>query len=654
MKSLILVSLFLLLFSEVINAQVYSTEFGKITQKEIDLKRYPSDTSAPAAVLYDMGKSYFVESVNGGFDVYFERATKIKIFTKAGFDYATIIVPYYQELNKPEQVDNIVAYTYNWVDGVLQKTELKKEAIFDEKGMENWRRKKFTLPEIHEGSIIEFKYTIKSPYVFNLQDWAFQSEIPVSYSKYIVKMIPFYTYTFLLQGAAKFSDYKSYENTGLNRRFAGIEFQDLVHEYTMINMPAFNDEKYITTANDYIVKIDFQLSKISRPDGTVDNVQTTWTALCNELLKNEYFGKYISACERKSEDILTQLSINGLPAKVQLNAIIDYVKKSYSFNGYNTMYAGQSVKEFIDTKTGSSGNINLFLLALLKKAGFEAVPVILSTRNHGKITVDFPFQHFFNYVVVLVNLEGKNILVDATEPLLSNYLIPPRCINERGLAVLKKNEQWVELTNLTPSSSDNNFSLEFNNTLDSLIGSFSFASTFYEALDLRNRINDKDENKLKFVEEKGFTLLGEIKTANFFETEKPYTISFKAEVPVDNINGKLYINPFFNETFKENPFKARERNYPVDFIYSQKKSFNVVIKIPEGYKATTLPSKTNSDNNLFSMNYNAEIIEKNIIIRADYYLKKPVYEAKDYQNVKFFFWDLVNQMNKKIVLEKVN
>jgi hypothetical protein len=52
------------------------------------------------------------------------------------------------------------------------------------------------------------------------------------------------------------------------------------------------------------------------------------------------------------------------------------------------------------------------------------------------------------------------------------------------------------------------------------------------------------------------------------------------------------------------------------------------------------------------MNYKAVVNQDAIYINADYYFKKAVYQPEEYENLKLFFAELVDQMNKKIVLDK--
>src|ERR1035437_1076962 len=180
-------------------AQDFSREFGKISTEELQLKRYEKDTTAEAVILYDMGKSYFTET-NNGFDMIFERKTRIKILTKAGLDKAEFLISYYKGNENEEKILEIKGNTYNLENGEVKITALNPNNTFNEKYSEHWHNRKIAMPDVRIGSVIEFSYKILSPYIFNLRNWAFQQTIPVLYSEYSTSMVPFYDYVSNLQG----------------------------------------------------------------------------------------------------------------------------------------------------------------------------------------------------------------------------------------------------------------------------------------------------------------------------------------------------------------------------------------------------------------------------------------------------------------------
>ena len=216
MKKMQFAFLLIILTWPTIKGQNFSHEFGKLEKDDIEFAKYAQDENAEAVVMFDMAKSYFLED-DGSFDVIFERKTRIKIFSEAGIKWAEVEIPFYQEGSIYEKVYDIEAFTYNFENGQMNTIPFDVSNTYDEKKNEYWNVRKFALPNVKEGSIIEYRYKISSQYKFNFRDWEFQWRIPVVYSEYEVKMIPFYEYAFILQGANKFDIYESYEDRGMAR-----------------------------------------------------------------------------------------------------------------------------------------------------------------------------------------------------------------------------------------------------------------------------------------------------------------------------------------------------------------------------------------------------------------------------------------------------
>lgn len=294
-------------------AQNYVHEFGKFSNEEFQLQKYAKDPSAEAVVIYDIGKSYFTQD-DEGFKVVFERIMKIKIFNKAGLKWGQISIPYYREGNKIEEILDLQGNTYNFENGQVRKSSLDPKNAYSEKINERWYDRKFAMPDVKEGSVIEVSYKIKSPYLFNFRNWKFQNKIPVIYSEYTALMIPFYEYINILQGAGKFDSFKSYETSSSSSPLGAISYKDVAYCYVMKELPAFKDESFISSADDYIVKLDFQLSVIHHPDGATVPVMTTWPKLNQDMIDNDSFGKYVNGSKKRSKEITDTMQTASKPS----------------------------------------------------------------------------------------------------------------------------------------------------------------------------------------------------------------------------------------------------------------------------------------------------------------------------------------------------
>ncbi len=641
---------FLLLITFASKGQEFSKEFGKLGNAEINMVQYSKDPSAEAVVLFDMGVSFFA-SMDSGFEVIYERSTRIKILSEAGLKYAEFEIPYYREGNIYEKIYDFEGYTYNPVDGKLNKTAVNISDAHDEKIDESWTLKKIAMPDVRVGSIVEIKYRLISQYVFNLRDWEFQWGIPVVYSQYKVKMIPFYSYSWLLQGANKFDVMESYEDTGFNRQFGPASFRDMVHIYGMKDVAALKDEEFITTRQDYIIKLDFQLAKVNHLNGSVENILTTWPKLLKELSGHSNFGRYIDKSQKLEKKLLNQEEIAKLSKPEKFNYIVNYVKQNYKWDGYNAKFATKSPNDFVKDKIGNTAEINLFLTGLLRSAGIDANPVILSTRSHGKIKYDYPYNHFFNYVVVLADIDGKLTLTDATEIYCSNERIPTKAINDRGLVVKGEEPQWVQLKSAVPSKFQTNILVEIKG--DFVDANIVKSYTEYDALTMRSEIGE-DTNKIKEgISEKGYTIdEASITVSNAGKITEPYVLKYNVKAPAEKINEKLYVSPFLREPIESNPLKQNTRTYPIDITYPIIRVFNAIVTIPEGYQADFIPQDTEIKNNLFELSYKVVKETNRINVIFQYYFKSSEYSADNYARIKSYFYEVVKKGNEKIVLIK--
>lgn len=646
--SLTILIFFLIQFS--IQGQTHSYDFGKISIEELK-ENTQLEEEAEAVVLFDIGKSYFISN-GGSLELYYERTTRIKILSEAGKKWAEVNIPYYQQGNINERVYNIEAYSYNIENEAVSKTKFNTSNIYDEKINDRWTVKKFAIPNVKEGTIIEYKYTVKSQHIFNLNDWEFQWKIPVLYSEYEVAIPPFYEYSYLLQGWLKLDSYSSYETMDI-QQLGATTFKSLVHKYTMKDIPAFNDEEFITSVKDYIIKIDFQLSKVTNLDGSIKNIMTTWEDMNKDLMEHRNFGEYINRSRRHATRLFDIKDLSKKPEEERFNQVVQFVKKNYRWDERNSKYASKSVNKFTGDKFGNSADINLFTIGLLNAVGIEAKPIILSTRAHGKIRYDYPYAHFFNYVAILAKVNNEYKLADATEILSLNNRIPIRGLNDMGLVVQKDVVEWVSMETQTPSQIKTNLHIKVtdNNTLHTNV---SIEATEYDALIYRKNYSNNVQRIKEGEESLVYSVIDStIMVKNHSEIKKPYILTFEQTSVPEIVNDKMYISPLLGESITDNPLKQKERSYPIDITYPKIRSYQTSIQIPEGYEVDYLPSDLSINNQLLELNYQIEANEDTINISFYYYFKTSIYNSNYYSAIKAFFDEIVKKGNERVVLSKM-
>ena len=160
-------------------AQKSPIKFGKISVDDFKQQVYSIDSNANAVVIGDIGHTEMVGNNKGGFSLEFERHKRVRILNKNGYDIADVVINLYTNGTAEEELQSLKAVTYNLENGKVVETKLDTKAgVFKDKINKNLVSKKFTFPNIKEGCIIEFEYTIHSDFIFNFQPWHFQGEYP--------------------------------------------------------------------------------------------------------------------------------------------------------------------------------------------------------------------------------------------------------------------------------------------------------------------------------------------------------------------------------------------------------------------------------------------------------------------------------------------
>lgn len=647
-------------------------EFEKITDADFNSIR-TKDTSAVAEVVADVGYTKF-EYGPKGFYLVFNRKTRIHILKPEGTSYATIEIPLYKNGSDEEKVISFKGYTYNAEQSGIVKTKVRKEDIFLQEDSEHWNTQKVAMPAVKANSIIEIEYEIHSNFTFNLQPWSFQSGIPVYWSEYNVKIPEYFIYKFMAQGYIPFFinenkktqqqftvRYESVIGLGIyqDRQPTHSEVYKMqVDEYRWVatEVPALKSEPFITTIKDYISKIEFELSVVKMPGTTDKNVMNTWVTLNDKLLENEDFGSVIKKGGFISDELpaITRKTNTNVE---KVNAIFDHVKNRMKWDGTNGIFARNTPKKVYAERSGSVADINLMLVAILKEAGFNCDPVILSTRSHGRIQEIYPILAKFNYVIAMVKIDTVSYLLDATSKYLRFNTLPERCLNDKGRVISKNNPGWVPLLNNETKSLLTQVDLSLSDD-GSMKGKCIITSSGLDGNDRRNTYLNKNEKE--FIEEftadhQGWSVT-EFHKSNLDTLDKPFTESYLLEIPdeAQMAGDRMYLNLMAGFGQKTNPFKLEKRVLPVDFSSPIRENFLIKVVIPEGWivdqlpKGATvfLPDKTGSFKCLFQET--AGVIQ----IVSTLNINKSTYLPAEYDQLKEFFRIMVAKHAEQIVLIK--
>lgn len=657
------------LTSIVANAQ--NIKFGKFSPEEITKKASTINPTAPAEVLYCSAQHKIDWDKGSGNLLKTSIVTyRIKVYDKdkTPDHILAVEIPLGKGASKAdvEKLMSLKASTFVPEGSSMREIKVSKKDIFTKNAHDYLDIQTLTFPDVQNGSILEYSYEIVSPFYYNTETWYFQETIPVvksilsletnetlkyqedSRGQYNVK--PKHTTrkesTTVKQGGF---DVNSYGYTKPSHATYEYELNKL--EYTADNLPGYEREAYVLNPRNLLSSIRFELAAYSPKNGVPKYFSTTWDNIGRELIDSESFGRQISG-NGFLDDKVKELIAGKNTSEEKLNSIYSFVRDNYKWNGYNGIYTDKGIRKTFNEKVGNVADINLMLVSMLEKAGFKANPIVLSTVQNGMLNYIFPSKAKLNYVIASVDLNGNDILMDATDINSQINLLPLRTLNFRGILIGKNNTKEIDLQNSIMSndkeqivatlSPDGKFTGTFNNYHDN-----------YFYMNDRSQIqDDPKEFEKTFIKDYTFDI------ENFRSNDNNEGLirhSFKFDnIQANVIGDKIMFNPMLFLATENHNLNYETRNYNLEFGTPMNISKSVKIKIPEGYKLESVPKIYNEKLINDAAGYAYNIVEKDgfLNIYSARVLPYSILPSDYYKPFKEFMNKIVEAETQQVILIK--
>ncbi len=547
------VIIFLTISVFLVSHPVISQKWGEVSQKALEMTSIPQDPEADAVILFDIGGI----EITKDFDLVFKRHRRLKILSEEGKKHADIRLKFWHE----DKIRNLDVQTL-LANG--KKIKLKGKHIFDEEE-DQWKYKVFAFPGVEVGSVLEFRYEIFSKYINFLEPWRFQNQVFTALSQLSVILQPGFNYDVFFtnsHGIDPEPEVQEFLIPGLPIR-KGQKFV-----WKVENLEPIKKEPYMTTINDYLMTMYFQLVSY-RSRFVYHKYIRTWDDLA-ERISNHY------------KDLLSDN--NGLANFVEektshCTTDIDKAKTLYNFmcnsietSGRKWIFPDIKPHDIYEERKGSPIGKNILLINLLRHSGLHADPVLLSTRSNGRLNEMHPNLQQFNHVIVQLEIADKRYFLDCSDKYSPFGVLPPSDIVDKGLLVHKESGTVIGI----PEPADLNSSNITTKAVINEEGSLSCNSVLiyegYRAMSKRKELSRKDHRE--YVED----ILKERFPAAKIDTFKITgldSIAFPMEIEIDyqvpnfvDLNGEMiYLQSPIIERFGSNPFKSQKRNFPVEYNY---------------------------------------------------------------------------------------
>ncbi len=464
-------------------------KFGKPTKEEMQMTTYEAEPDAEAVVLCRLTDvEYSIQQT--GYLVDYREKVRIKVLKPSGVRYAKVVVPFLK--NTPidnrnssskkvlkvdatdnnsvsssfeeqagamttadldryseESVEDVKATAYNLQGSKVVKSVLKKGAFVETKIDDQHYQVEFTVPDVKEGTVIEYEYTLHSELFWLLHDWFAQCEIPVVFAKLDMNIPRYLLFNLEEHGVQRLITSCESGTMRFKLESDPLAAQTVVpsNHYISVgrNLKGMKQGNGVWSMQDNCAGITALLKHYSMRGAAVVDYTRTWEQIDEMVLKSDDLGKQLQEHSPLAAELKEAKIEEIADMRQRAEAVAKLVLSKVEWNGRYEM-SPANTEETLKNGGGSNVDINMLLLQSLQDVGLNAAPVMLRMRNQGVLTMDYPSVQKYTTFIVGVVLPQGNLYLDASSADGHFNALPELLQVEKARLVLKdKKCQWVKL-----------------------------------------------------------------------------------------------------------------------------------------------------------------------------------------------------------------
>lgn len=655
--------------------QLESARFGRVGLDLLEMESYPKNPEAPVVILNDIGEAS-LRMLNSKRLMRYRYHRRIKFFAEEGGAYTDIRIPF--DASKYDLMA-VRAITHNinaQGEPVAFEVDRRDIEVVKLEGMQ--REIRFRLPVVKVGSVAEYFVEFSSDQLTLLRPWQFQQELPVALSEFHLLLPNNYSYEVLEQGDTRsmlsLERPFAYDAPSQTERsmFGSIgpsamqsdSWSDLGGGhfiFLMQNQPALKAEAFTSSNANLLPGLRFQLS--DAPENTAgEGVFSRWDQLERYVLRRQK-PRRLKADDDWVEQQTGRITRSRSGQQEKAEAIFGWVRRNLKWDQTYDIWPNQRLEDLTEGNAGNSAALNLTLMLMLKQAGLDAHPVLISTRDHGPIQVVAANLAQFNHLIVGVNVGSEELLLDALSDLDDLSILPPQDLNQMGYWIDEQNARWVRLAsrNQVVRFTYSRFTLSQDGWLT---GEVAASSRSYSAALERQRLEEisEEDERMDYLRRNVLTGMSDPRIIDYLfepQAEEGDAVRISCDLQtrdfVQQAGDLIFIKPMMTKMVEENPFGEEERSTPVDLNFPLRESHLLGLRIPAGYQIEQLPEpiRVKMPGNSGSFIFN--VLEMNDIIHVSstIYLNQTVFLPSEYLAIKTFFDYVVRKHQEDIVLKKV-
>lgn len=461
-------------------------KMGKPTQEEMSMTQYAPDPLAKAVVLWSNIDINF--NIGPAYDrLIYKCQSRIKILSEDGIEAGTISIPYYDidESNKiEEEITDLKVTTYNLVKGKVTASVMSDQAAHREHIAKDQQQLTFTAPDVKAGSVIEYEYQLHSAYYLTPRTWYAQGTYPVLLSEYSFNMPEWFLFSTHLGGSQLIIPSYSHGDFKCQHPHNGL-LQAATNRttYTVTELPALAPSPLPLSARPECTRLEYDLREARIPlqvfpyfnsywyslykregqsvffddevgyrhfryrlrDYLIPDAKAhgvginmtfnySWDALAETLYKQDDFGRCINMTNPLAQEQQTLQLTDEMSVFERVEKLRQLLLANYQWDGNYSIFAQKNAIAKKNTSI-NMGSINFILLSMLRDAGINATPVVMSRSSKGQLP-SFASSRYLNAMVLRITLDNGSIFyTDPTSDDLPVTALPQELLFTEGLAI---------------------------------------------------------------------------------------------------------------------------------------------------------------------------------------------------------------------------
>jgi hypothetical protein len=581
-------------------------QFQQPTDEELKMT---SDPKAPGAAAVYLN----VEEVTDDALHFHSFYARIKILQEKGKKLATVVIPYERRGSSPywqndfsAKVEDIKARTIHADGTVIPLTGKPEDLLTSNTPDKQFARTDFTLPSVEVGSILEYRYQIRyDENNYSSPFWEIQRPYFVHQAHYA--FTPFKAFLSGSQNAT--SHYVLKQNGDAANTLIwwsilphGAEVKsDAIGRFSidLTDIPPIPEEQWMPPIKSVLYKVLFYYSSSS-------SGQEYWISEAKRWSKEvDHFAEPSKSIREAVNGLIAPGDSDLDKAKKLYKAVqaldnTDFSRKKGSVELKQLgLHVAKRAEDTWSQKSGSSEDITLLYLAMLRAAGLTAYDMKVVDRNVGIFAPGYLNFGQLTDDIVILSIGGKDLLLDPGQKMCPFQTVHWKHSDAGG--VRQSPSGPLVATSPFQVYTANTLYRGGDVTLDShgaITGNSSFVMSGQDALRWRQAAleNDEDEVKKRFDRWIGsmFPEGVEAHVDHFLGLDDP-DVNLIAAIKVQGILGsatakRLLLPGFFFEARGRHPFVDEEKRLEsVDMHYGDQTTDQVVYHLPPGLSVEGAP-----------------------------------------------------------------